>query len=80
MKMSTLSEMLSQLEELQSPEPKGYMLLKTYSKIELEELINAVDTYFLFNYDFNSLFSRKQAIEVELFLRLREDILKFMME
>ena len=56
------------------------MLLKTYSKIELEELINAVDTYFLFNYDFNSLFSRKQAIEVELFLRLREDILKFMME
>ena len=80
MKTSTLSEMLSQLEELQYPEPKESMWLKTYSNDELEELIEAMDAHFLFNYNFSAIFSKSQAVEIELFLRLREDVLKYLME
>jgi hypothetical protein len=56
------------------------MWLKTYSNDELEELIEAMDAHFLFNYNFSAIFSKKQAIEIELFLRLREDVLKYLME
>lgn len=79
MKMSTLSEMLSQLEESQFQEPKESTLLKTYSKSELEELIHAVDTYFLYTYNFNSFFSPQKAFEMECFLKLREEILNELM-
>ena len=79
MKMFTLSEMLSQLEESQFPEPKESMWLKTYSKKELEELIEAIDTHFIYSYSFTSFFTSKTAIEMDLFLKVREEILKQIM-
>ena len=55
------------------------MWLKTYSKKELEELIEAIDTHFIYSYSFTSFFTSKTAIEMDLFLKVREEILKQIM-
>lgn len=75
MTMSTSSEMLSQLEELQYLEHKESTLPKTLSDKEITELLEAIDLYFLFNYDSDSFFSKKLD-EIKLFLDLRSEVLE----
>ena len=48
---------------------------KTLSNKELEQMLEALDLYFLFNYDINSFFS-KELDEIKLMLDLRSEILK----
>ena len=74
MTMSTSSEMLSQLEELQFLEHKESTLPKTLSEDEIADLLEAIDLYFLFNYDSDSFFSKKLE-EIKLFLDLRSEVL-----
>ena len=74
MTMSTSSEMLSQLEELQFLEHKESTLPKTLSEDEIANLLEAIDLYFLFNYDSDSFFSKKLE-EIKLFLDLRSEVL-----
>ena len=72
---STSSEMLSQLEELQFLEHKESTLPKTLSDNEIADLLEAIDLYFLFNYDSDSFFGKKLE-EIKLFLDLRSEVLE----
>lgn len=74
MTMSTSSEMLSQLEELQFLEHKESTLPKTLSDNELANLLEAIDLHFLFNYDTEAFLSKKLG-EIKLFLDLRSEVL-----
>ena len=75
MTTSTSSEMLSQLEELQFLEHKESTLPKTLSDKEIAELLEAIDLYFLYNYDSDSFFGKKLE-EIKLFLDLRSEVLE----
>ena len=75
MKMSTSSETLSQLEELLSVEHKESTLPKTLSNKELGELLEAIDLYFLMNYDVMSFYEKGTQEEIKLFLDLRSEVL-----
>ena len=75
MKMSTSSETLSQLEELLSVEHKESTLPKTLSNKELGELLEAIDLYFLMNYDVMSFYEKDTQEEIKLFLDLRSEVL-----
>ena len=75
MTTSTSSEMLSQLEELQFLEHKESTLPKTLSDKEIAELLEAIDLYFLYNYDSDSFFGKKLD-EIKLFLDLRSEVLE----
>ena len=72
---STSSEMLSQLEELQFLEHKESTLPKTLSDNEIADLLEAIDLYFLFNYDSDAFFGKKLE-EIKLFLDLRSEVLE----
>ena len=71
----TSSEMLSLLEELQSVEHKESTLPKNLSAKELEELLIAIDGYFVLNYSNKALFDPLQLKEIEGFLDLRHEVL-----
>ena len=71
----TSSEMLSLLEELQSVEHKESTLPKNLSARELEELLVAIDGYFILNYSNKSLFNPLQLKEMEAFLEIRHEVL-----
>jgi len=73
MTISTSSEMLSQLEELQYLEHKESTLPKTLSNKELEDILEALDLYFLWNYDSDSFFTKKLD-EIKLMLDLRSEL------
>ena len=75
MKMSTSSETLSQLEELLSLEHKESTLPKTLSNRELGNLLEAIDLYFLMNYDAMSFYQKGTQDEIKLFLDLRSEVL-----
>ena len=75
MKMSTSSEMHSQLEELLSVEHKESTLPKTLSNSELGEMLEAIDLYFLMNYDVMSFYEKGTQDEIKLFLDLRSEVL-----
>ena len=75
MKMSTSSETLSQLEELLSVEHKESTLPKTLSNSELGEMLEAIDLYFLMNYDVMSFYEKGKQDEIKLFLDLRSEVL-----
>ena len=75
MKMSTSSETLSQLEELLSVEHKESTLPKTLSNDELGDMLEAVDLYFLMNYDSMDFYKKGKQEEIKLFLDLRSEIL-----
>jgi len=75
MKMSTSSETLSQLEELLSVEHKESTLPKTLSNKELGDLLEAIDLYFLMNYDVMSFYEKGTQEEIKLFLDLRSEVL-----
>ena len=75
MDKSTLSAMRSLLEELQSVEHKESMLPKNLSAKELEELLIAMDGYFVLNYSNKALFDPLQLKEIEGFLDLRHEVL-----
>ena len=75
MKMSTSSETLSQLEELLSVEHKESTLPKTLSNKELGEMLEAIDLYFLMNYDVMSFYEKGTQEEIKLFLDLRSEVL-----
>jgi len=75
MKMSTSSETLSQLEELLSVEHKESTLPKTLSNKELGNLLEAIDLYFLMNYDVMSFYEKGTQEEIKLFLDLRSEVL-----
>ena len=75
MKMSTSSETLSQLEELLSVEHKESTLPKTLSNEELGNLLEAIDLYFLMNYDVMSFYEKGTQQEIKLFLDLRSEVL-----
>ena len=75
MKMSTSSETLSQLEELLSLEHKESTLPKTLSNSELGEMLEAIDLYFLMNYDVMSFYQKGTQDEIKLFLDLRSEVL-----
>ena len=75
MKMSTSSETLSQLEELLSVEHKESTLPKTLSNKELGDMLEAVDLYFLMNYDSMDFYKKGKQEEIKLFLDLRNEIL-----
>jgi hypothetical protein len=75
MKMSTSSETLSQLEELLSVEHKESTLPKTLSNKELGEMLEAIDLYFLMNYDVMSFYEKGTQDEIKLFLDLRSEVL-----
>jgi len=75
MDKSTLSAMRSLLEELQSVEHKESMLPKNLSAKELEELLIAIDGYFVLNYSNKALFDPLQLKEIEGFLDLRHEVL-----
>lgn len=75
MKMSTSSETLSQLEELLSVEHKESTLPKTLSNSELGEMLEAIDLYFLMNYDVMSFYEKGTQDEIKLFLDLRSEVL-----
>jgi len=75
MKMSTSSETLSQLEELLLVEHKESTLPKTLSNKELGDLLEAIDLYFLMNYDVMSFYEKGTQEEIKLFLDLRSEIL-----
>ena len=72
---STSSETLSQLEELLSLEHKESTLPKTLSDNEIADLLEAIDLYFLFNYDSTSFYGKKLE-EIKLFLDLRNEVLE----
>ena len=74
MKMSTSSETLSQLEELLSVEHKESTLPKTLSNSELGEMLEAIDLYFLMNYDVMSFYEKGTQDEIKLFLDLRSEV------
>ena len=75
MKMSTSSETLSQLEELLSVEHKESTLPKTLSNEELGNMLEAIDLYFLMNYDVMSFYEKGTQEEIKLFLDLRSEVL-----
>ena len=75
MKMSTSSETLSQLEELLLVEHKESTLPKTLSNKELGDMLEAVDLYFLMNYDSMDFYKKGKQEEIKLFLDLRNEIL-----
>ena len=75
MTMSTSSEMLSQLEELLSLEHKESTLPKTLSNKELGDMLEAIDLYFLMNYDVMSFYEKGTQEEIKLFLDLRSEVL-----
>ena len=75
MSKSTLSAMRSLLEELQLVEHKESMLPKNLSAKELEELLIAIDGYFVLNYSNKALFDPLQLKEIEGFLDLRHEVL-----
>ena len=75
MKMSTSSETLSQLEELLLVEHKESTLPKTLSNDELGDMLEAVDLYFLMNYDSMDFYKKGKQEEIKLFLDLRSEIL-----
>ena len=75
MKMSTSSETLFQLEELLSVEHKESTLPKTLSNKELGDLLEAIDLYFLMNYDVMSFYEKGTQDEIKLFLDLRSEVL-----
>ena len=75
MKMSTSSETLSQLEELLSAGHKASTLPKTLSNSELGEMLEAIDLYFLMNYDVMSFYEKGTQDEIKLFLDLRSEVL-----
>jgi predicted P-loop ATPase len=67
--------MPSVLEELQLVGRKESMLPKTLTVNELDDLVNAIDGYFYFNYDEMSFFDKRQQSEIKLFLDLRSEVL-----
>jgi len=73
--MSISSETLSQLEELLSVEHKESTLPKTLSNDELGDMLEAVDLYFLMNYDSMDFYKKGKQEEIKLFLDLRSEIL-----
>ena len=75
MKMSTSLEMPSQLEELLSAGHKESTLPKTLSNEELGNLLEAIDLYFLMNYDVMSFYEKGTQDEIKLFLDLRSEVL-----
>ena len=75
MSKSTLSAMRSLLEELQSVEHKASTLPKNLSANELNELMIAIDGYFILNYSNKSLFDPFTLKEMEGFLDLRHEVL-----
>jgi len=75
MKMSTSSETLSQLEELLSAGHKESTLPKTLSNKELGNLLEAINLYFLMNYDVMSFYEKGTQDEIKLFLDLRSEVL-----
>jgi hypothetical protein len=75
MSKSTLSAMRSLLEELQSVEHKASTLPKNLSANELNELMVAIDGYFILNYSNKSLFDPLTLKEIEGFLDLRHEVL-----
>jgi len=75
MEMSISSETLSQLEELLSVEHKESTLPKTLSNDELGDMLEAVDLYFLMNYDSMDFYKKGKQEEIKLFLDLRSEIL-----
>ena len=75
MKMSTSSEMRSQLEELLLVEHKESTLPKTLSNEELGNMLEAIDLYFLMNYDVMSFYEKGTQDEIKLFLDLRSEVL-----
>ena len=75
MDKSTLSAMHSLLEELQSVEHTESTLPKNLSAKELEELLIAIDGYFVLNYSNKALFDPLQLKEIEGFLDLRHEVL-----
>ena len=75
MTMSTSSETLSQLEELLSVEHKESTLPKTLSNDELGDMLEAIDLYFLMNYDVMSFYEKGTQDEIKLFLDLRSEVL-----
>jgi len=75
MSKSTLSAMRSLLEELQSVEHTESTLPKNLSANELNELMIAIDGYFILNYSNKSLFDPLTLKEIEGFLDLRHEVL-----
>ena len=75
MNRSTLSAMHSLLEELLSAERKESTLLKNSSAEELQEMMIAIDGYFLFNYSNKALFDPFKLKEIEAFLEIRHEVL-----
>ena len=75
MKMSTSSETLSQLEELLLVAHKESTLPKTLSNKELVNMLEAIDLYFLMNYDTMAFYKKGIQEEIKLFLDLRSEIL-----
>jgi len=75
MKIFTPSETLSQLEELQYLVHKESTLPKDLSNEELGQMLEAVDLHFLYNYNSDSLFSKKFE-EIKLFLDLRSEVIE----
>ena len=75
MDKSTLSAMRSLLEELQSVAHTESTLPKNLSANELNELMIAIDGYFILNYSNKSLFDPLTLKEIEGFLDLRHEVL-----
>ena len=75
MDKSTLSAMRSLLEELQSVAHTESTLQKNLSAKELQELVVAIDGYFILNYSNKSLFDPITLKEMEGFLDLRHEVL-----
>ena len=75
MNRSTLSEMRSLLEELQSVEHTESTLPNNLSARELEELLVAIDGYFILNYSNKALFDPFKLKEIEAFLEIRHEVL-----
>tara|TARA_B100000902_G_scaffold394406_1_gene450664 strand:+ start:59 stop:289 length:231 start_codon:yes stop_codon:yes gene_type:complete len=67
--------MPSQLEELLSAGPKESSLPKALSNRELEELLDAINLHFLFNYNEMDFFKKDKIEEIKLFLDLRHEVL-----
>ena len=51
------------------------MLPKTLSNSELGEILEAIDLYFLMNYDVMSFYEKGTQDEIKLFLDLRSEVL-----
>ena len=56
-------------------EHKESTLPKTLSNKELGELLEAIDLYFLMNYDVMSFYEKDTQEEIKLFLDLRSEVL-----